>query len=266
MSTALFDIFSSLPVFALVLFRVGGFMMTAPVFAARVMPVRIRAALAMTAALAVFPLVRRQAPADLTLSAALIGGLGEVMIGAAIGLSLAILIAAAEIAGQLVGHQAGLSLGEVVNPAFNEPSMVLAQLYAVVFTVLLLMLGGHREALAALLDTYRATPLLAAESTHSWLLLMIEMLTAALTTGLRLAGPVLLALFLTTIVLGVLSRAIPQLHILAVGFTLKTLVTMGVAALSLAWAAQPLNDAVWEALKAIRSAMGLESSDAGAMT
>ena len=75
-----FDILLSLPAFALVLTRVSGLMITAPLFASSVIPARIRVAMVVALAAMTFPLATRHIPADITLSAALVGGVGELMI------------------------------------------------------------------------------------------------------------------------------------------------------------------------------------------
>ena len=97
------DILSSLPVFALVLFRLAGLFLTAPIYRSTMIPMRIRAALAAVIAVLVFPLVRADIPADVTLVMAVVGGVGEMMIGATIGLGIAILALGAELAGMMIG-------------------------------------------------------------------------------------------------------------------------------------------------------------------
>ena len=81
---ALTDIFSAMPAFALVLFRMTGLMITAPVFASRIIPGRVRGALIMAMAAMTFPLVRPQTPLDVTWGGVIAGSVGEMMIGLAI--------------------------------------------------------------------------------------------------------------------------------------------------------------------------------------
>lgn len=68
------EILLALPVFALVLFRLSGLMLTAPLLASTVIPIRVRVAFTVAMGFMIFPLVRGQAPAELTLGAAVIGG------------------------------------------------------------------------------------------------------------------------------------------------------------------------------------------------
>ena len=253
-----FDILLALPVYALVLFRISGLMLTAPIFASRIIPLRIRGALVIVLAAMMFPLLRSQAPAGLTLTMALLGGVSELMIGVIIGLSLSIFIMAAEVAGTIVGQQAGLALSRVVDPTQGQQTSVMGQLYTLTLMLLFLHVGGHRATMAALLDTYEVIPLLSFRVDESAVLLLIELLTAAFMLGIRLAGPVLIALFLTGTSLGFLSRTMPQLNILTVGFTLRTLTALAVAGVALSASQDTLVNAIFDALGTVRMSFGLD--------
>jgi len=263
MPWSLFDILLALPAFALVLFRLTGLVLTAPILASPVIPVRIRGAIAFTLAAMVFPILRVQVPGNLTFSGAVVGGVGEVMIGAAIGLALSILLLAGEVAGSMIGQQAGLILGEVVDPLHNEQASVVGQMCTVILTLVFLLAGGHRAAIAAVLDTFKAIPLLSFSGGESIVVLLVETLTAAFIVGIRIAGPATIALFLTAIALAVVSRAMPAMNILSVGFTVKVLVAVAVLWLTFGLCQDILVDAVWDGLDLVRAGFGLEPNAAG---
>ena len=162
--------------------------------------------------------------------------------------------------GLIVGRQAGIGLSEVFNPTLNQQSSIVGQIYTIVLMLLFLIAGGHRAAMAALLDTFDAIPLLAFRYGESYMQLCVEMLAAAFILGIRIAAPVLVALFLTETALALLSRTMPQFNILTVGFTLRTMVGLGVAALALTGAEEILLDAIWDGVEAVRTAAGLDLS------
>jgi len=259
----LLNIFHDLPVFALVMFRLTGLMISAPLLASSMIPIRIRVGLTVAVALLVVPLVRPQAPAGLDLTRAVAGGVTEIMIGVTVGLGLALLVAGVEAAGLLLGQQSAVALGEVVNPTLEEQSSFAAQVYGIAFLILFLLAGGHRAAIAAVLDSFEAIPLLSAGIQESFVLLLIESLTASLVLGIRLGGPVLMALFLTETAMAIVSRTIPQLNILTIGFSLRVMLAHGVAAIALAASTQPLLDHLWETLDRIRLGLGLAPADIG---
>lgn len=258
MPWSLLEILLALPVYVLVLFRLTGLMLTAPLFASQAVPVRIRGALTISIAAMICPLVRSQAPPELTLSRALAGGVGELLIGLSIGLALAIFFLGVEVGGLMVGRQAGLALADVFDPTRDQQSTTIGQVYSITLVMVFLLAGGHRAALAAVLDTFQVIPLLSFRMDDSILLLLAETLTAAFGLGIRLAGPVLIALFLTATAMGVLSRTMPQMNILSVGFTLRVIVALGVAGLAITASQDLLLDATWDAMELIRVAFGLD--------
>lgn len=257
MPLSLSDMMSALPVYGLVLFRVSGLILTAPLYGSRMIPRRIRVALAITLAAVIFPFVRSQAPAEISLSMAVAGGVGEIMIGATIGLALSILLIAGEVAGLIVGRQAGLALAEVFDPNENRQASIVGQVYTITFTLVFLLVGGHRAAVSALLDTFHVIPLLSFRLDETFISLLVEMLAAAFLLGIRLAAPVLICLFLVGTALAFLSRTMPQLNILTVGFTVRLLLALAVAALAIAACEDLLVDAVWDGVEMIRVAFHL---------
>jgi flagellar biosynthetic protein FliR len=233
-------------------------MITAPVFRSPVIPVRIKAALTLVTAAMIFPLVQAQAPAELPMAAAVIGGVREMMIGAIIGLALTLLLTGAEVGGLIVGQQAGIALADVIDPTGNQQASIMGQIYTISLTLLFLLAGGHRATMAALLDTFSVIPLLSFQFDEMFLMLLVEMLAGAFILGIRLAGPVLIALFLLGTALAFISRTMPQLNILTVGFTLRLLVALGVASLAIIAYQDLMLDAVWDGVEQVRAAFGLD--------
>ena len=258
MPWSLFDILTGLPAYALGLFRVSGLIMTAPVFGSRMIPVRVRAALAFVMAATIFPIVARQSPADASLSTVLAGGVSELLIGVTIGLSLTIFMMGAEVAGRAAGQQAGLAISQVVDPTTDEQVSTLGSLYSIVLTTVFLMIGGHRATAAALMDTYRAVPLMSFQVTESIGLLLTEMLSAAFILGIRVGAPIIIAVFLTGAALGFLSRTMPQLNILSVGFTVRLLIAMAIGGVALSLSGDVMVNAIFAALETVRSAVGVD--------
>lgn len=260
MPWSLVDILLSLPVFAAILFRIGGLILTAPVLGSDLIPLRVRAAFAMVIAAMIFPIVNQNTPGDMTLATVLISGVAEFMIGAAIGLSLMLVMVCAQVAGTMIGQQAGLAISQVANPLDNVQSTAIAQVYTTVLTLVFLIIGGHRAAMAALLDTYKVIPLMSFQVDDSILLLLIELLTAAFIVGVRIAGPVVIALFLTETTIGFVSRTVPQLNIMTIGFGLRLMAAFAVAALSFQASEGLFVDTIWDGLASIRESFGVADS------
>jgi flagellar biosynthesis protein FliR len=110
--------------FLLVFFRVGAMMAVAPILGHRSVPVTHRAGLAVLLALLLTPVVA-PAPVDggdglgLLLAIA-----GEILVGIAIGGVATLVLAAVQVAGELVGFQMGLGIGAVYDPALGGQATV----------------------------------------------------------------------------------------------------------------------------------------------
>lgn len=263
MPYALLDMNLLLPKLALVLMRISGLFLTAPVFGSRMIPVKIRIAMALALSFMVVPMVDASSLGRIGFAEGLVGASCELAIGAAMGLSLSIVLGLAELAGFLVGQQAGLALGQVVDPTQNAQASVIGQVYTIVVTVLFLLVGGLRAAILALLETYRVIPLLSYRPGESVVLLLVESLAASAMVGFRLAAPVMIALLLVLIGLSVLSRTMPQLNILSVGFSLKVLLALGAVALVIAESRDVVIAALWDGLSDIRESFGLPPTPTG---
>ncbi len=263
MPYGLLELNLALPKVALVLMRIAGLFLAAPVFSSRMIPVRVRIGLALTLTIMVVPLVDAGDLSSVGFAQGILGAPTEIAIGAAMGLALAIALGLAELAGFLVGQQAGLALGQVVDPTQNAQASVIGQIYTIVVTILFLLAGGHRALVIALLDTYKVIPPLSFQPGESAVLLLVESLSASAMVGFRLAAPVILALLLVLIGLSVLSRTMPQLNILSVGFSFKVMLALGATAVVLAASGEVVLTALGEALSDIRETFGLSPTPKG---
>jgi flagellar biosynthetic protein FliR len=246
-----------LPLFLLVLFRISGLMIVAPFYGSQIVPARLRLALAATMSFVLFPMVSPQLPGELSWTTAVAGVFGELLIGFAMGISLALMFAGVKLAGRIMGQQAGLALAQVVDPITNSQSTLLGQLFFWVATAVFLIRGGHRELAMALLDTFQVIPVLSLRFDPTLLDLLVDSLDAAYALALRMAGPVLIALLLTSIIMGFLSRTMPQLNILTIGFAIRAFVALTMAGLVVTVSEGALSGAMEDWIERIRLAFGL---------
>ncbi|MHC4092888.1 MAG: flagellar biosynthetic protein FliR, partial [Planctomycetota bacterium] len=123
--------------------------------------------------------------------------------------------------------------------------------------LIFLGLGGHRMLIAALLDTFSVVPVLGCGVGESTGVLLADLLSAAFILAIKLFSPVLIALMLTTLTLAFVSRTMPQLNILSVGFAVRSMAAIGTAALALAASQEVLTRALTGALESVRASLGL---------
>lgn len=228
--------------FVLVLARVGPLFVLAPLFSARMVPPRARAVIAVALALGLAPLALggRAVPGD-ALELAMLA-LKEIMVGTAFAFSLAVVFAALTSAGAILDTSIGFNFGSLVDPVADVQSGPMAQLYSLVGVAVFVAIGGDAWVVQGLAHTYDAVPLLATPSLTSLTAGAVDAFAGIFGGALEVAAPVLLALVLTDVAFGVVSRVVPQLNAFAVGFPLKTVVGILVLGVSLPFAANWISD------------------------
>lgn len=233
-----FDLFApgGLALLVLLGLRVGGVLLIAPVFAARPVPVRVRAVLLVVLTLVLVPAAAAAAdpaggPARVTAESFF----AESLIGFAIGLGAAVLIGAAEVAGDYMAMQMGLSSSSVLDPINQSPVPTLGQFANLFALTLFLALGGHLLLLEALAASVTVVPIGAGLDFEPGLGAMVALGGALFALGLRFAAPVIVAVMVGNLALGILSKAAPQFNVLIVAFPIQ----IGIGLFALA-AALPL--------------------------
>ncbi len=245
----------ALLLFVLVLSRVSGLMALAPVFGSQDVPLRVRGFLAVFLALVISPLKWQAtfaAPRSLLDLALLLAE--EACIGLMLGAGILILFAGIQVAGQVIGQMSGMALADVFNPALDSNLPLFSHLLFYLTLALFVITNGHLQVLAALLDMYEVLPLAGGVLFASFgqiVSTLTHVLSESFVLGIRASAPVMVALLLATLVMGLISRTLPSLNIMAFGFGLSTIVTLVSLSLSLGGVAWVFQDALPEVLNAL---------------
>ena len=144
---------------ALAFARAAGLAWTAPGLATPGLGGRFRLVLAGLLAVILVPVVRGDAAAaSMGWPAVAAACAGEVLVGAALGWSAALVVAGARQAGELVGAQAGLSAAALFDPEAGDELSALGHLYGLVALGVFLALDGPLALVRALVESYRVIP------------------------------------------------------------------------------------------------------------
>lgn len=244
--------------YVLILARVGGLFATMPVFGTQSVPLQMRAFLTAIIALVMLPILSSTPPpqTENLLQLAIVMG-REIVLGLMLGLSVVILFSGLQLAGQAIAQVSGLSLSDVYNPASDSNVPVFAQLYDATALGTFLLVGGHRMVIAALLDSFREMPAGHAAFSQSLLDALVHVTQQSFLTGIRASAPVLVSLVMATLIVGLVSRTLPQLNSMALGFSLNSLVLLGGMSLSLGAAVWAFQNETYDAIVTIRNGFGL---------
>jgi flagellar biosynthetic protein FliR len=243
---------TDLLVFALVLARVGALVAVAPVFGAAAVPWRLRAGFAVLLALLIAPLeISKATSLPETLSTGVAQVAAEALVGLTLGVGVLVLFSAVQVAGQLISQASGMQLAEVFDPAFGAGVPVFSTLLFYITVAVVLSVGGHRHVLQALLDTFAWMPAGQADFAPSFADSMIDILAQSFELGIRAAAPVMVALLLAALVLGLVGRTLPQLNLLTLGFGLNVMAALAVLGVSLGAGAWVFQDQLLVALESM---------------
>jgi len=219
---------------ALVLIRIAALVLVAPWLGPFQLSLRMRAGLTLALAALVVPLEVQREPLVLgSLAGFLVLAGGEALVGLMLGLGVRILLVSMCLAGQLVSQMSGLQLAEVLDPSAGTGVPVFSQLLLLVSTAMFLAMGGHRELVEALLDTFAWMPAGHATQARAPIEAVTALVTQSFALGLRAAAPAVVSLLLSTLLLGLVSRTLPQLNLMSLGFGLNTLVAVAALGMSL---------------------------------
>jgi flagellar biosynthetic protein FliR len=109
----------------------------------------------------------------------------------------------------------------------------MSQLYSMVGILVFIAIDGEAWVIRGLARTYELVPMLAQPSLSKLTAGVTSAFVGIFGSALEVAAPVLLALILTDVAFGVVSRVVPQLNIFAVGFPIKIIVGLLIVAAAL---------------------------------
>ena len=220
--------------FTLVLGRVGGLISAAPIFGTQAAPMRVRALLAISISLIITPLMSANPPADMTNLIVYASYMGnEILVGVLLGFGVTLLLSGIQLTGQIVSQLSGTAISDVFDPTIENSVPVFSQAFYFLTLAIFALLGGHRLVMEALLDTYQWLPPGGASLGTTYVDALTSLLSQSFLLGIRAAAPAMTALLLATLVLGLIGRTLPQINIIAVGFSVNALLTLGCLALTI---------------------------------
>lgn len=241
--------------FFLVLARISPLFVLAPMFSSRMVPPRVRTIVAVGIAIGLYPLALagQEVPND---AGAIIGLIvKELLVGLAFATTIAILFAAIETAGGILDFMVGFAFGGTLDPFTGNQSAVLARLYSLFAVAVFIAINGDAWLIQGLSRTFDVVPLTAAPDFASISEGVVAIFTTIFTSAIEVAAPVIIAVVLTDVAFGVVSRVVPQLNVFAVGFPVKVLVGMLVVAASIpfvaGWLDEELTRSVSQALNVV---------------
>lgn len=214
--------------FCLVLARVATFVAVVPLLGGSALPRSVKSGLALALTLVWYLPLVEALPAsvllrpseDLAWLSCLAAVGREVFIGAILGYGMGLFLVPIQVAGEFITQEMGLSFGNQINPTGDGTSSPLTQIFELMAIALFFGVDGHHVLLGVLHATFIHYPLTGSMPDVP-LTRLVSGASMAQEWGMMLAAPIALLLFLTTVLLALLSRAAPQMNLHSIGFPVR---------------------------------------------
>lgn len=211
-------------IFFLIMIRIVGVFIQAPVFGSRLIPPQALIGLSALLAIIIYPqiAVPQDFPSDIIGFAGLVAV--QFLVGSVIGFISNIVLAAAQFAGAMLDIQFGLSSAAVYDPSAGSSVNILNRFQFYFAMLLYLAIDGHHILIKSVCESFKIVPLTGVTYNGPLMGELIKLTGQIFYVGIQIAAPMLAALFIVQIALGLLSRVAPQMNVFMLSFPLNILV------------------------------------------
>lgn len=213
--------------------RIGGLILTVPVFSSSLIPSRIRVLFVLVLSWVCAPFVPQQLSFLNFNGLYVVYILQELFLGVLMGFALQLVFQIFILGGQIISMQAGLGFAVMVDPSSKASVPLVSQMYLMMTTLIFLALNGHLTILDALINSFNIMPVgqVPIENTMVWHVIMFSgwMFKEAVLISI----PAILSLLIVSLAFGIMTRVAPQLNIFSLGFPITLLMAMAIIKIGL---------------------------------
>ncbi len=208
--------------FLLILGRLSGLFISAPIFSSKQIPVTIKALILATLAATLACFVPVQYGIEVQnvgqFTAAMVT---EIFVGYIIGFAVYVVLAAIQLAGQVMDMQMGFAIVNVVDPQSGAQIPLMGNLTQILALLMYLAIDGHHYLLQAIVHSYNIIPVLGLNLSGEFYQIIVEISVYMFVIAVKIAAPILVVTMTTDIAMGFMARTVPQMNVFIVGLPLK---------------------------------------------
>jgi flagellar biosynthetic protein FliR len=217
--------------FLLAIVRASAWIAIVPPFSTRAIPVMVKIGFAAAISLPIADHMTANAPpletGPLVAAVAL-----QVAIGLTLGFIVYLLFTAVQAAGELIDLFGGFTVAPAYDPLANAQSSTFGRFYQLLATTLLFVINGHLLLVRGFMTSFDAVSV-TGPSLQDLSSNLLGTLGLFFVAAVEIAAPLLAALFLSEVALGLLSKAAPQMNVFLLGFPIKIGLTLVLGGLAL---------------------------------
>lgn len=207
--------------FLLVLVRIASYMVTMPVFSIRQIPSLVKLGLVVAMTLFTAP---NLPPLGIEVNSILTLGmivLQEALLGLMMGYTSTIIFLGIQSAGDLIDFTAGVKMASSYDPISGTSSSLYSSLYNWLGVILFINMNGHHYLFKGIVNSFYVFEV-GTEYINSFKLeSLIYLISRSFLIAIQLALPIGIILFLIDLILGIISKIIPQMNVLILGMSFK---------------------------------------------
>lgn len=232
--------------------RIMGLIAASPLLGNSAVPNSVKISLGVMIAAIVAPAVPAWPAADPMSMAGLLIVMQEMLIGLAMGFSIRIIFAAVEMAGEISSLTMGLGFATFFDPNTQGRSSAISQFLSLLATMAFLSVNGHLVLLAALVESFTTLPVSSIPVYGGGFKQLADWGGQIFSVGVQLSLPIVAALLITNVALGILTRAAPQLNLFGIGFPITLGVGLLVIAMTLPYLGMPIQNLFLDGIERAR--------------
>ncbi len=236
--------------------RILGLIATAPLYSNVSIPRRVKIGLGILLAMIVAPSVQMPTGLEPMSLEGMMILTQQLLIGAAMGFSMRVIFSAVELGGEVASMTMGLGFATFFNPQSQGRSNAVSQMLSLLTLMVYLAANVHLALLSTLVDSFSTMPITVGPMQGNIAMQVVHWAGRVFSAGLQLSLPIVAALLVTNMALGILTRAAPQLNLFGIGFPITLTVGFAMIGLTLPYLATPLGGLFQEAIVTIRQLTG----------
>ncbi len=227
----LIQLYNTLPYFFLIFFRISSFVTTFPMFSMTTIPRQVILFTSLLLSLFAWEIYPVNTSLDLFSFRGFEIALNQIIIGLTSGFIFTMIFNIFIYLGELMAMQTGLGFASLVDPKISQINL-LGQFYWLTTGTLFLLLNGHLQAIKLVIYSFQVLPITATALTILKIKTLISFSSILFSGTILIALPLIISLLAVNIVFAVMTRAVPQLNIFSVSFTIILMLGLMIAYVS----------------------------------
>lgn len=212
------ELFTFLVLILIASLRVGAFLISAPFFGGRMVPLQIRIVFSFCLGFWILGTLQFPQQSVLVGPKLILIVMQEIFIGLTVGLVLNICFAAVSLAGEKIAATSGLAFASQVDPTGGGQSPVISQIFMLFLIVVFFSVNGHLIVLGLIYKSFALYPLGQLVNYGDLIAAGLSASDILFRSAAIIVLPIVIVLLFVNIAIGFITKSAPQLNLFSFGF------------------------------------------------